>query len=280
MSMKVVNTVAELNAALAPLKREGVGFVPTMGALHAGHRSLVERARRENDTVVVSVFVNPTQFNDKNDLKNYPRTPEADCAILEAAGADIVFMPTVEDIYPEPDTRQFDFGLVDKVMEGATRPGHFNGVAQVVSRLFALVNPARAYFGEKDFQQIAVIKAMVEQLSIDVEIVECVIVRGEDGLALSSRNELLTPEHRAAAPHIYATISQCAAKMESKSPAELTEWVVATLDSNPLLKTIYFEAVDARTMQRVEKWSDSERIQGCCAVQAGNIRLIDNIRIK
>ena len=280
MSMKVVNTVAELNAALAPLKREGVGFVPTMGALHAGHRSLVERARRENDTVVVSVFVNPTQFNDKNDLKNYPRTPEADCAILEAAGADIVFMPTVEVIYPEPDTRQFDFGMVDKVMEGATRPGHFNGVAQVVSRLFALVNPARAYFGEKDFQQIAVIKAMVEQLAIDIEIVECAIVRGEDGLALSSRNELLTPEHRAAAPHIYATLSQCAAKMESMSPAELTEWVGATIDSNPLLKTIYFEAVDARTMQRVEKWSDSERIQGCCAVQAGNIRLIDNIRIK
>ena len=278
--MKVVNTVAELNAALAPLKREGVGFVPTMGALHAGHRSLVERARRENDTVVVSVFVNPTQFNDKNDLKNYPRTPEADCAILEAAGADIVFMPTVEVIYPEPDTRQFDFGMVDKVMEGATRPGHFNGVAQVVSRLFALVNPARAYFGEKDFQQIAVIKAMVEQLAIDIEIVECAIVRGEDGLALSSRNELLTPEHRAAAPHIYATISQCAAKMESMSPEELTNWVVSTIDSNPLLKTIYFEAVDARTMQRVEKWSDSERIQGCCAVQAGDIRLIDNIRIK
>ena len=280
MSMKVVNTVAELNAALAPLKREGVGFVPTMGALHAGHRSLVERARRENDTVVVSVFVNPTQFNDKNDLKNYPRTPEADCAILEAAGADIVFMPTVEVIYPEPDTRQFDFGMVDKVMEGATRPGHFNGVAQVVSRLFALVNPARAYFGEKDFQQIAVIKAMVEQLAIDIEIIECAIVRGEDGLALSSRNELLTPEHRAAAPHIYATISQCAAKMESMSPEELTNWVVSTIDENPLLKTIYFEAVDARTMQRVEKWSDSERIQGCCAVQAGNIRLIDNIRIK
>ena len=280
MSMKVVNTVAELNAALAPLKREGIGFVPTMGALHAGHRSLVERARRENDTVVVSVFVNPTQFNDKNDLKNYPRTPEADCAILEAAGADIVFMPTVEDIYPEPDTRQFDFGLVDKVMEGATRPGHFNGVAQVVSRLFALVNPARAYFGEKDFQQIAVIKAMVEQLAIAIEIVECVIVRGDDGLALSSRNELLTPEHRAAAPHIYATISQCTSKMEAMSPAELTDWVVSTIDENPLLKTIYFEAVDARTMQRVEKWSDSERIQGCCAVQAGNIRLIDNIRIK
>ena len=278
--MKVVKSVADLKAALANCPKEGIGFVPTMGALHRGHRSLVERARQENETVVVSVFVNPTQFNDKNDLKNYPRTPEADCAILEAAGADVVFMPTVEDIYPEPDTRVFDFGLVDKVMEGATRPGHFNGVAQVVSRLFALVNPQRAYFGEKDFQQIAVIKAMVAQLAIEVDIVECAIVRGEDGLALSSRNELLTLEHRKAAPHIYATISQCAAKMESMSPSELTAWVVETIDSNPLLKTIYFEAVDAKTMQKVEAWSDSERIQGCCAVQAGDIRLIDNIRIK
>lgn len=278
--MIVVNRVSELNAALANLEKQGVGFVPTMGALHAGHRSLVERARRENDTVVVSVFVNPTQFNDKNDLKNYPRTPEADCAILEAAGADIVFMPTVEDIYPEPDTREFDFGLVDKVMEGATRPGHFNGVAQVVSRLFDIVKPERAYFGEKDFQQIAVIKAMVEQLNIDVNIVECPIVRAEDGLALSSRNELLTPEHRQAAPHIYATIKQCAEKMTTMTPQELTEWVISTIDSNPLLKTIYFEAVDARTMQKVESWEDSERIQGCCAIQAGEIRLIDNIKIK
>ena len=278
--MKIVNTVADLKAALATCPREGIGFVPTMGALHAGHRSLVERARRENETVVVSVFVNPTQFNDKNDLKNYPRTPEADCAVLEAAGADVVFMPSVEDIYPEPDTREFDFGQIDKVMEGATRPGHFNGVAQVVSRLFALVNPARAYFGEKDFQQIAVIKAMVKQLNIDIEIVECAIVRGEDGLALSSRNELLTPEHRQAAPLIYATIKQCAEKMAELNPEELTAWVIKTIDSNPLLKTIYFEAVDATTMQKVERWSDSERIQGCCAVQAGQIRLIDNIKIK
>ena len=278
--MKVVNNVAALHAALAECPKEGIGFVPTMGALHAGHRSLVERARRENDTVVVSVFVNPTQFNDKNDLRNYPRTPEADCAVLEAAGADIVFMPSVEEVYPEPDTRVFDFGQIDKVMEGATRPGHFNGVAQVVSRLFDLVKPRRAYFGEKDFQQIAVIKAMVAQLGIDIEIVECAIVRGEDGLALSSRNELLTPEHRKAAPHIYATISQCSEKMATMSPEELTEWVVKTIDSNPLLKTIYFEAVDARSMQRVERWSDSERIQGCCAVQAGDIRLIDNIKIK
>ncbi len=278
--MKVVNRVADLNAALASCPREGVGFVPTMGALHAGHRSLVERARRENETVVVSVFVNPTQFNDKNDLKNYPRTPEADCKVLEVAGADIVFMPSVEDIYPEPDTRLFDFGLIDKVMEGATRPGHFNGVAQVVSRLFDLVKPRRAYFGEKDFQQIAVIKAMVKQLSLDVEIVECAIVRGEDGLALSSRNELLSAEHRKAAPHIYATISRAQELMQTMTPAELTRWMVENIDANPLLKTIYFEAVDALTMQRVERWSDAERIQGCCAVQAGEIRLIDNIRIK
>ena len=278
--MKTFSKVSDLKKELATLDSAGIGFVPTMGALHAGHRSLVEKARRECKTVVVSVFVNPTQFNDKNDLRNYPRTPEADAAILEAAGADYVLMPSVEEIYPEPDTRQFDFGQIDKVMEGATRPGHFNGVAQVVSRLFDLVRPARAYFGEKDFQQIAVIKAMVEQLNIDIEIVECVIVRGEDGLALSSRNELLTPEHRAAAPHIYATIKQCSEKMAEMTPAELTEWVVKTIDSNPLLKTIYFEAVDAKTMQKVEAWSDSERIQGCCAIQAGQIRLIDNIRIK
>ena len=280
--MQVLTTQKEIVRQIEACMRQNktIGLVPTMGALHQGHAALVRRAVAENDVCVVSVFVNPTQFNDKNDLKNYPRTPEADCAVLEAAGADIVFMPSVEDIYPEPDTREFDFGLVDKVMEGATRPGHFNGVAQVVSRLFDLVKPARAYFGEKDFQQIAVIKAMVKQLAIDIEIVECAIVRGEDGLALSSRNELLTKEHRAAAPHIYATIKQCAEKMATMSPAELTQWVVATIDSNPLLKTIYFEAVDATTMQKVERWEDSERIQGCCAVQAGEIRLIDNIRIK
>ena len=204
--MKVFESVKELRAELDKAEQSGIGFVPTMGALHAGHRSLVERARRENGTVVVSVFVNPTQFNDKNDLKHYPRTPEADARLLEEAGADFVLMPSVEEIYPQPDSRQFDFGLIDKVMEGATRPGHFNGVAQVVSRLFDIVRPARAYFGEKDFQQIAVIKSMVAQLALPIEIVECAIIRGEDGLALSSRNTLLDAAHRAAAPHIYATL--------------------------------------------------------------------------
>ena len=278
--MKAVSTVKALREELAQCQGKKIGFVPTMGALHEGHISLVERARKECDVVVASVFVNPTQFNDKNDLRNYPRTPEADAKMLEGAGVDFVLFPSVEEIYPEPDTRQFDFGQIDKVMEGATRPGHFNGVAQVVSRLFAIVEPTCAYFGEKDFQQIAIIKAMVEQLAIDIDIVECAIVRGDDGLALSSRNELLTPEHRAAAPHIYATIKQCAEKMSTMTPAELTEWVIRTIDSNPLLKTIYFEAVDAKTMQKVEAWSDSERIQGCCAIQAGEIRLIDNIKIK
>ena len=278
--MKTFHKVSDLRQELAQLDARGIGFVPTMGALHAGHRSLVEKARKECQTVVVSVFVNPTQFNDKNDLKHYPRTPEADAAVLEAAGADYVLMPSVEEIYPEPDTRQFDFGEVDKVMEGATRPGHFNGVAQVVSRLFDIVSPARAYFGEKDFQQIAVIKAMVRQLGLTVEIVECPIIRDEDGLALSSRNTLLTPEHRAAAPHIYEVIKQCAEKAQELSPAELTAWVTAEVEKNPLLKVIYFQAVDALSMQQVQSWEESERVQGCIAVQAGDIRLIDNVKIK
>ncbi|MBR2073266.1 MAG: pantoate--beta-alanine ligase [Alistipes sp.] len=278
--MKTFSKVSDLRKELATLDPAGVGFVPTMGALHAGHRSLVEKARRECKTVVVSVFVNPTQFNDKNDLRNYPRTPEADAAVLEAAGADYVLMPSVEEIYPEPDTREFDFGEVDKVMEGATRPGHFNGVAQVVSRLFAIVEPKKAYFGEKDFQQIAVIKAMVKQLGLDVEIVECPIIRDVDGLALSSRNTLLTPEYRAAAPHIYEVISQCAAKSKDLSPAELTEWVIEQVAADGLLKVIYFQAVDATTLQQVTSWDESPRIQGCIAVQAGEIRLIDNVKIK
>ncbi|MDE5729904.1 MAG: pantoate--beta-alanine ligase [Alistipes sp.] len=278
--MKTITSSEALRRELAGCRREGVGFVPTMGALHAGHRSLVERARRECETVVVSVFVNPTQFNDKNDLKNYPRTPEADLRLLEEAGVDFVFMPSVEEVYPEPDTRVFDFGMIDKVMEGATRPGHFNGVAQVVSRLFDLVRPARAFFGEKDFQQIAVIREMVRQLALTVEIVPCPIVRGEDGLALSSRNTLLDAEHRAAAPHIYEVLRAAQDEAGHMTPAQLTEWVVAEVERNPLLRVIYFQAVDARTMQRIDSWEAHEAVQGCIAVQAGEIRLIDNIKLR
>lgn len=278
--MKAFATVNELREALRAVRNGTVGFVPTMGALHEGHISLVERARKECDTVVVSVFVNPTQFNDKTDLKNYPRTPEADAAMLEAAGVDYVLFPTVEEIYPEPDTRVFEFGLVDKVMEGATRPGHFNGVAQVVSRLFAIVEPDRAYFGEKDFQQIAVIRAMVAQLGLKVEIVDCPIIRDTDGLARSSRNTLLDKAHRAAAPHIYEVLSAAASKTGEMTPDELSAWVVEQVNAEPLLETIYFQAVDAQTMQQVHSWDEGPRIQGCIAVQAGAIRLIDNIKLK
>lgn len=278
--MKAFATVKELREALRAVRNGKVGFVPTMGALHEGHISLVERARKECDTVVVSVFVNPTQFNDKTDLKNYPRTPEADAAMLEAAGVDYVLFPTVEEIYPEPDTRVFEFGLVDKVMEGATRPGHFNGVAQVVSRLFAIVEPDKAYFGEKDFQQIAVIRAMVAQLGLKVEIVDCPIIRDTDGLARSSRNTLLDKAHRAAAPHIYEVLSAAASKTGEMTPDELSAWVVEHVNAEPLLETIYFQAVDALTMQQVHSWDESPRIQGCIAVQAGAIRLIDNIKLK
>ena len=278
--METITNSEELRRALGSRDRSGIGFVPTMGALHAGHRSLVERARRECATVVVSVFVNPTQFNDKTDLKNYPRTPEADLRLLEEVGADYVFMPSVEEVYPEPDTRTFDFGMIDKVMEGATRPGHFNGVAQVVSRLFDLVKPAKAYFGEKDFQQIAVIREMVRQLRIPVEIIPCPIVRGEDGLALSSRNTLLDTDHRTAAPYIYKVLKAAVEKSHQTTPDQLAAWVTAQVESNPLLKVIYFQVVDAATMQQVRTWEESPAIQGCIAVQAGDIRLIDNICIR
>lgn len=277
--METITNSEELRRALGSRDRSGIGFVPTMGALHAGHRSLVERARRECATVVVSVFVNPTQFNDKTDLKNYPRTPEADLRLLEEVGADYVFMPSVEEVYPEPDTRTFDFGMIDKVMEGATRPGHFNGVAQVVSRLFDLVKPAKAYFGEKDFQQIAVIREMVRQLRIPVEIIPCPIVRGEDGLALSSRNTLLDTDHRTAAPYIYKVLKAAVEKSHQTTPDQLAAWVTAQVESNPLLKVIYFQVVDAATMQQVRTWEESPVIQGCIAVQAGDIRLIDNIKL-
>lgn len=278
--METITNSEELRRALGSRDRSGIGFVPTMGALHAGHRSLVERARRECATVVVSVFVNPTQFNDKTDLKNYPRTPEADLRLLEEVGADYVFMPSVEEVYPEPDTRTFDFGMIDKVMEGATRPGHFNGVAQVVSRLFDLVKPAKAYFGEKDFQQIAVIREMVRQLRIPVEIIPCPIVRGEDGLALSSRNTLLDTAHRMAAPYIYKVLKAAVEKSHQTTPDQLAAWVTAQVESNPLLKVIYFQVVDAATMQQVRTWEESPAIQGCIAVQAGDIRLIDNIKLR
>ena len=278
--MKVFTTVRELKEALKNLPRESVGMVPTMGALHEGHLSLVRRAKEECESVVVSVFVNPTQFNDKNDLRNYPRTPQKDARMLEMAGVDFVLMPSVEEIYPEPDTRVFDFGKVDKVMEGASRPGHFNGVAQVVSRLFEIVNPGKAFFGEKDFQQIAVVRAMVAQLSLPVKIVACPIVREQSGLALSSRNQLLDEEHLLAAPHIYAILKDAVSFSENRSVEEVLEFVRDRFDKEPSLDLIYFSLVDSLSMQDVKNWDEASSVQGCIAVQAGNIRLIDNIRFR
>ncbi len=282
--MKITNNVATLQQELNTLEGKSVGFVPTMGALHAGHITLVEQARKACDIVVVSIFVNPTQFNDANDLKHYPRTLEADCELLKAAGVDFVFAPSVEEVYPEEDSRQFDLGGVDLPMEGASRPGHFNGVAQVVSRLFDIVRPTRSYFGEKDFQQVAVIRAMLRSAECKTksEIVTVPIVREASGLALSSRNQLLTPEYKAAAPAIYKALSraaECAATL-TLSTTELADQVCREVEAGGLLKVIYFAVVDATTMQEVDDWSASEGVQGCIAVQAGAVRLIDNIKLK
>jgi pantoate--beta-alanine ligase len=274
--MQIETTAAGLRRELD--KRNGtVGFVPTMGALHAGHLSLVERARRECDTVVVSIFVNPTQFNDPDDLLKYPRTPQADCALLEQAGTDVVLMPAVAEIYPEPDTRRFDFGPLEQVMEGEHRPGHFNGVAQVVSRLFEIVRPDRAYFGEKDFQQLAIIREMVHRLELAVEIVGCPIRRDTDGLALSSRNVRLTPAQRAAAPRIYRTLKEAVAEVGKTDVAGLIRRATERIDADPELKTEYFTVADAATLQPVGSWDEPGEKRAFAAVWAGDVRLIDNM---
>jgi len=280
--MKLVRTISDLQAELSALKAQGkkVGLVPTMGALHAGHASLVKRSVDENDVTVVSVFVNPTQFNDKNDLVKYPRTLEADCKLLESAGASFVFAPEVEEMYPEPDTRQFSFAPLDEVMEGKFRPGHFNGVAQIVSKLFDAVKPHRAYFGEKDFQQLAIIREMVKQLHLDLEIVGCPIVREEDGLALSSRNMLLSAEERKIALKISQTLFKSRTFAADHSLKETIKFVEDGIASEPGLRLEYFEVVDGNTLQTVQNWEDTDYIVGCITVFCGPVRLIDNIKYK
>ena len=271
-----------MKSLLDECRAEGktVGLVPTMGALHQGHASLVERAVKENDVVVVSVFVNPTQFNDKNDLKNYPRTLEADCALLEKIGADITFAPSVEEMYPTEDTRQFSFAPIDTVMEGACRPGHFNGVAQIVSKLFYAVEPDKAYFGEKDFQQLAIIREMVRQLDLKLEIVGCPIVREADGLAMSSRNTLLTADERQRALTISRTLFASLDYAAGNSLAATKAFVEEKINSTPGLELEYYQIVDGNTLQEINEWSDSDYIVGCIALFCGKIRLIDNIKYK
>lgn len=282
--MIVITSVKELEDALAPVRESGqsVGLVPTMGALHEGHASLVKRCVDECDVCVVSVFVNPTQFNDKNDLASYPRNLEADCELLRQLGASIVFAPSVEEVYPEPDTRTFSYPPIDAVMEGAKRPGHFNGVCQVVSKLFMFVKPERAFFGEKDFQQIAVVRAMTRDLGLPVEIVPCPIVREASGLALSSRNQLLTDNERAIASTINCVLQKSLDWAKAESVEQVTARVVSELDSVDGLQTEYFQIVDGDTLQPISKWSDSDSVVGCITVYCGQrpVRLIDNIRYK
>ena len=277
--MKVLRTVNELREAMEHHRslRHSIGLVPTMGALHQGHLSLVKRARKDNDIVVTSVFVNPTQFNNPDDLRTYPRTEEADCRLLEEAGVDYAFIPSVYEIYPEPDTRVFDLGPGAEVMEGAMRPGHFNGVAQIVSKLFAMVQPTRAYFGEKDYQQIAVIRRMVELEGFDLEIVACPIMRHDDGLAMSSRNVRLTPEQRAIAPAIHRTLVESLELKPSRTVEEVKRFVTETIDALPQMRTEYYEIVNADTMQPITDWDQAKTAVGCVTVYCGDVRLIDNI---
>lgn len=278
--MKIVSSIKDLKNFLALEREKGkkVGLVPTMGALHAGHISLVKRCVAENDICVVSDFVNPTQFNDKHDLETYPRTLDVDCALLEPVGCDYVFAPSVAEMYPEPDTRVFNLGPVAEVMEGPRRPGHFNGVAQVVSKLFYIVEPDNAYFGEKDFQQIAVIREMVRQLNLPVHIVDCPIQREADGLALSSRNTRLTPEQRQKAPVIARTLKESTTFVPAKSVQEVIDYVVNTINQVPEMEVEYFEIVDGNTMQPIQNWSDTTYPVGCITVYCGEVRLIDNIK--
>lgn len=280
--MQVFHKIVELQNKLFEDRKNGksVGLVPTMGALHEGHASLVKKSVKDNDVTVVSVFVNPTQFNDPKDLSSYPRDIEADCKLLEEVGADYVFTPSVEEMYPTPDTRHFEFPPISTVMEGAHRPGHFNGVCQVVSKLFYITRPDKAYFGEKDWQQIAVVKAMVRSLNLNVKIVECPIIRDTDGLARSSRNALLSADEREIAPNIFKALKESIEYSKKHNINETHDYVVEKINSVNGLEVEYFEIVDGNTLQRVSDWNDSDYIVGCITVYCGKrpVRLIDHIK--
>lgn len=282
--MKLYRKIVELQNDLFEARKEGksVGLVPTMGALHEGHASLIRKSAAENDVTVVSVFLNPTQFNDLADLERYPRNLEADCELIEQAGGTVVFAPSVSEMYPAEDTRHFDFPPVSTVMEGAKRPGHFNGVCQVVSRLFYIVRPDRAYFGEKDWQQIAVIKCLVKYLGLNIRIVECPIIRDEDGLAKSSRNTLLAADERAIAPNIYKVLRESVKWADTLDVKAVHDRVVSEINAIEGLEVEYFSIVDGDTLQDVQSWNDSKYIVGCITVYCGKtpIRLIDHIKYK
>jgi len=280
--MQVVKHINDIRTILNDKRKEGlsIGFVPTMGALHNGHISLVELAGQQTGLVVVSIFVNPTQFNDKADLERYPRDLQKDVDLLTPTACQLVFAPEPDEIYPEPDTRQFNFGALEQVMEGKFRPGHFNGVAQIVSRLFEIVQPDKAYFGQKDFQQLAIINELVRKYKLPVEIIPCPIIREPDGLAMSSRNMLLSSEQRQNAVHISATLFKALNKTNGYTVQELCKWVINRINENEYLNTEYFEIVDSVTLQPVKSWDGPSEKVGCIAVHCGKVRLIDNVKFK
>ncbi len=283
--MKIISSPSEINHLCNNLKLEGktIGLVPTMGALHDGHLSLIKRAKKENEICIVSVFVNPTQFNNAKDLETYPRDLNKDATLLETVSCDYLFAPKADEIYSEEEkntTFKFDFQGLDKVMEGPRRPGHFNGVVQIVSKLFTLIQPHKAYFGEKDFQQVAIIRLMTQTMKFDIEICPCPILRAENGLALSSRNELLTENEKQIATNIFRVLNESKTKTDKLSVKELINWVENELNAIQPLQVEYYEIVDGTTLQPISSWSETNDIVGCITVYCGNVRLIDNIRYK
>ena len=278
--MKIIDKRIQLENELKNLRNSGnkIGFVPTMGALHEGHISLIKQSNLDNDITVVSIFVNPTQFNNKNDYSRYPRILSDDIEKLKNVKCDFLFTSDEREMYPQEDTRDFDFGLLDKVMEGKYRPGHFRGVGLIVSKLFEIVNPHKAYFGEKDFQQVAIIKYLTKQLGFEIDIIACPIIREEDGLAMSSRNMLLSKEQRKNVSLISKTLFESVNNAKSLSVSETKDFVKRTINDNPFMDVEYYEIVDSETLQSVQSWNDKVEKYGCIAVNVGSIRLIDNIR--
>lgn len=278
--MHIFPTIADLRAYLLAERAQGksVGFVPTMGALHEGHLSLIEASNAQNDLTVCSIFVNPIQFNNPDDLARYPRTLETDCELLQTIGCDTVFAPSVQEMYPEKPLLTFDFGDLERVMEGKFRPGHFNGVGVVVSKLFNVVQPDRTYFGQKDLQQVAVVRRMMIDLGFQIELHPRPTLREADGLAMSSRNRNLTADERAIAPHIYAGLSTAKSQLLSRrTPAEVKGWINTHFAQQPAFRLEYFEIVNAFSLQDVNKLQPEGQTALCIAAHLGKVRLIDNI---
>jgi len=277
--MRIISTESELIKLVSENKSE-LGFVPTMGALHEGHLSLLRRAKLENELVLCSIFVNPTQFDKPNDLEKYPRQQEADLDLLRIVGCDFVFTPTVSEMYPEGLKKlKFDFGILDKVMEAAHRPGHFDGVATIVKRFFELIKPTRAYFGEKDFQQLLVIKEMLLQLAFDIEIVPCETLREPNGLARSSRNERLPAQKRIDAAVIFEALTYAKDHYRTKSPLECLTEMRSLIESIDDGEIEYLKIVNEDSLLDIENWEDAVHARACVAVNIGDVRLIDNLLI-